>query len=139
MRMFPCHYPCPQDAPSSPAPFPKKNRNEPERRATDILARPGRACKSPSALDLTNRSAFADRPRRTPACLAEKLLDFDGRDAFEFLPDGLRLVLGRAFLDRLGSAIDQVLSFLQAQRRNFTHGLDGVDLVRAKDLRKSVV
>jgi hypothetical protein len=48
----------------------RKDRNGPERRATNILARPGRACKSPSAVTQTIRTAFADRPetptRRAP-------------------------------------------------------------------------
>ena len=59
------------------------------------------------------------------------LLDFDGRDAFELLLDGLGLVLGRVLLQRLGSAVDQVLGFLQAERSDFAYRLDGVDLVGA--------
>jgi len=80
---------------SAPAPF-HKNWKEPKRRATNIVARLGRTCKS---------KRFPD----------PKLLDFDGRDSFELLLDRLSLVLGRAFLQRLGGAIDQVLGFLQAE------------------------
>src|SRR4051812_9564151 len=60
-----------------------------------------------------------------------KLLDFDRRHAFELLPDGLGLILGRVLLQRLGCAIDQVLGFLQAERSDFAYSLDGVDLVSA--------
>src|ERR1700729_582074 len=60
-----------------------------------------------------------------------QLLDFDGSDAFELLLDRLGLVLGRAFFQRLGSAVDEVLGFLQAERSDFAYSLDGVDLVRA--------
>src|SRR3569833_2482128 len=80
----------------------------PKRRATFIVARPGLSCKS-----------------RT------KLLNFDGRNAFELLLDRLGLVLGRALLQWLGRAIDQVLGFLQAERSDFADSLDGVDFVRA--------
>src|SRR5579862_4495992 len=49
----------------------------------------------------------------------------------ELLPDGLRLFLGDAFLDGLGSAIHQVLGLLQAQAGDFAHRLDDIDLIRA--------
>ena len=39
-----------QDAPPSSRSIPQENRREPERRATFIVARPGRACKFPSYL-----------------------------------------------------------------------------------------
>src|SRR4249920_3442998 len=87
----------------------------PKRRATFIVARPGLSCKS-----------------RT------KLLDFDGGDAFKLLLDGLRLVLGRALLQRLGGAVDQVLGFLQAERGDLANSLDGVDLVCAEVLENNL-
>ena len=59
------------------------------------------------------------------------LLDFDSRDAFELLADGLGFFLADVFLQRLGSAVDQVLGFLQTERGHFPYCLDGVDLVRA--------
>src|SRR5579863_1700086 len=90
------------------SPKPQRFQHGPKRRATIIVARPGSSCKS-----------------RT------KLLDFDRGDAFKLLLDRLCLVLGRAFLQRLGGAINQVLGFLQAERGNLADGLDGVDLVRA--------
>src|SRR6185437_15177597 len=89
------------------SPKPRKVQRGPKRRATIIVARPGSSCKS-----------------------STKLLDFDGCDAFELLLDRFRLVLGRTLLQRLGSAIDQVLGFLQAERGNLAYSLDGVDFVR---------
>src|ERR1700739_2869923 len=90
------------------SPKPRKIQNGPKRRATSIVARPGSSCKS-----------------RT------ELLDFDRCDAFKLLLDRLSLVLGRAFLQRLGGAVDQVLGFLQTERGNLADSLNGVDLVRA--------
>src|SRR5438876_1961581 len=49
------------------------------------------------------------------------LLDFDlGADFFELLLDRVGLVLGHAFLDRLGCALDEVLGFLETQTGDFT-------------------
>jgi hypothetical protein len=49
--------------------IPLSNRNEPERRATNILARPGRACKSLLEVTLPNRPAFASQPCRAPTLI----------------------------------------------------------------------
>ena len=46
-----------------------------------------------------------------------------------FLRDGLGFFLGDVLLQRLGSAVDQVLGFLQAEGGDFAYGLDGIDLV----------
>lgn len=66
------------------------------------------------------------------AKLVEKLLlDLDSRDAVELLGDGSRVFLRDVLLQGLGSAVDQVLGFLQAKSGDFAYSLDGVDLVRA--------
>src|SRR5690348_15145184 len=58
------------------------------------------------------------------------LLDLDlGADLFELLLDGRRFVLVYAFLDGLGSAIDEILGFLETQAGDFADRLDDVDLV----------
>src|SRR6202163_3766863 len=60
------------------------------------------------------------------------LLDFDfSADVFELFLDRGRFVLVYALFDRLGSAVNQVLGFFEAQAGDFTDGLDHVDLVRA--------
>ena len=65
-----------------------------------------------------------------------RLLDFDGRDAFELLLDGLGLVLGRALLDRAWARRrPEVLRLPSAERGDFANGLDGVDLVGAEVLQ----
>ena len=43
----------------------------------------------------------------------------------------LGIVLGDGFLDGLGSAIDEVLCFLESETGEFTNDLDDVDLVGA--------
>src|SRR3978361_1498917 len=61
-----------------------------------------------------------------------ELLDFDfGADFLELLLDRRGLVLGHAFLDRLGRALDEVLGFLEAERGDLADDLDDVDLVAA--------
>ena len=60
------------------------------------------------------------------------LLDFDlGARFLELLLDGSGFVLGNAFLDGLGRAIDEVLGFFQAQAGDFANCLNDVDLVAA--------
>ena len=56
--------------------------------------------------------------------------------SFVFTAFGLRL--GDAFLHVHRRALDQVLRFLQAQRRHLAHSLDDVDLVRAGVLEDDV-
>ena len=60
-----------------------------------------------------------------------RLLDLDGRDAFKLLLDGFRFVLGRVLFQRLGSAVNQVLCFLQAQGSDLAYRLDRIDLIGA--------
>src|ERR1700723_3542432 len=62
---------------------------------------------------------------------SRKLLDFDCGDAVELLLDSLGVFLADVLLQRLGSAIDEGLGFLEAERGDFAYGLDGVDLIRA--------
>ena len=64
--------------------------------------------------------------------VSEVLLDLDrGPDFLELLLDGRRLVLGDAFLDDLGRAVDQVLGLLEAEARDLADDLDDVDLLVA--------
>src|SRR5436305_15278817 len=66
----------------------------------------------------------------------KKLFHFDGRTGVsELLLDVLGFVLGHALFDRLGSAIDQILGFYQAQAGDFTDGLDDFVLLRANILQ----
>lgn len=63
---------------------------------------------------------------------ATGLLEFGGSASFnQLLDSGFSVSLGNAFLDVLGSAVNQVLGFLQTQAGDFTHGLDDADLVGA--------
>src|SRR4051794_8707756 len=58
------------------------------------------------------------------------LFHFDSRAGVdELLLDGCGFVLADAFLYRLGSAIHQVLGFLQAQAGDFANRFDDVDLI----------
>src|SRR5688572_20633517 len=61
------------------------------------------------------------------------LLDL-GRSAgfLQLLLDRLRLLFGDAFLDRRGSALDQVLGLLEAETGDFPHRLDDIDLLLAE-------
>src|SRR5690242_534261 len=75
---------------------------------------------------------WTQRASRSPERDSPHSLDFDSRAGFgELLLDVLGFFLVDAFLDRFGRAIDQILSFLQTQVRDFAHGLDDVDLVRS--------
>src|ERR1700674_1853577 len=68
-----------------------------------------------------------DRPRRL-----WQLLDLHlGASLFELLLYGSGFVLIDAFFDGLGSAVDEVLGFFQAEARDFADRLDDVDLVAA--------
>jgi hypothetical protein len=109
--------------------FCDENANKTERRALHIVARLCRACKSGAVSDLRLGNDPAVARASMPG-----LLDLDRRHAFKLLLDRLRLVLGRVLLQGFRRPIDQVLGFLQAERRHFAHRLDGVDLVRARIL-----
>ena len=80
------------------------------------------------------RSILIVRPREpSPAAGEALLLDLDSRPILlEDLADLLRLVLVDAFLDRLRSALDQVLGLLQAEAGDGADLLDDVDLLVAR-------
>src|ERR1035438_8403422 len=92
-------------------------------------ARIGLRLRSQSQLKLV-RGAASGRNRPGRRLLLFYLNSGSGID--ELLFDGLGLVLGDAFLDRLGSGIHQVLGFLQAQAGDFAYHFDHVDLVGAR-------
>src|SRR3954468_9631472 len=72
------------------------------------------------------------RAASPPASSPRRLLDFDfGADFLELLLDVVRLVLRDPFLDRLGSALDEVFRFFEAERGDLADDLDHVDLVGA--------
>src|SRR5690606_10591257 len=78
------------------------------------------------------RSAARPWPRRP-------LLDLDGRAGlFQLLLDLLGLLLGDAFLDRLGSAVHQVLGLLEAQPGQLPDHLDHLNLLVASRLQDDV-
>ena len=63
----------------------------------------------------------------------ERLLEGDlCADFFDLCLDCLCLFLGDAFLDVLGSALNEFLSFLQAQAGDLTDNLDNLDLLIAE-------
>ncbi len=69
-----------------------------------------------------------------------ELLDFDGStDSLELLGDLLGFFLGDSFLDGLGSGLNHVLGFFQAQAGNdFTDNLDDLDLFGAGILQHDI-
>ena len=68
-----------------------------------------------------------------------RLFDFDvGAGFFELLLDVFGFVLGDGLLDRVGSAVDQVLGFFQAQAGDGADLLDDVDLLLAGSLEDDV-
>src|SRR5215470_3642978 len=82
------------------------------------------------------RPAEIGRFRRllTPesVALTSHLLEFHlGPDLFQLGLDLLRLVLGHAFLDRLGRPLDQILGLLEAQAGERAHLFDHLDLLVA--------
>src|SRR6266540_1859382 len=95
------------------------------------------------AREQSNAGGHKLRPRRlmfstvdwlsTLCCqLPTCLLDFDlCTSLFELLLEGLGVRFGHAFLDRLRSAIDQVLGFLEAELGQLTNRLDDLDLLGA--------
>ncbi|OIQ79544.1 hypothetical protein GALL_387200 [mine drainage metagenome] len=69
---------------------------------------------------------------RQPFYIKLLLLDFSSCAGFDqLLGSSIGISLGYAFLDSLGSCINQILGFLQAQAGQFAHGLDHVYLVVA--------
>jgi hypothetical protein len=73
----------------------------------------------------------ADGSTASPKCKI-LLLDFDlGASVFQLLLEGFCISLGNAFLDRLRSAVNQILGFLEAQAGNGTDDLDDFNLLVA--------
>src|SRR6188768_3820268 len=65
-----------------------------------------------------------------PGFISTQLFQLDGRACgFELLLDLLGLVLVDAFLDRLRSALDQVLGLFQAEAGDRAHLFDHIDLL----------
>src|SRR5210317_1404984 len=63
----------------------------------------------------------------------EDLLNLDSSASFlELLHDSVCFFLGNPFLDRGGSAFDQVLGFLQAEARDLAYCLDHRHLLRTE-------
>ena len=84
----------------------KKSARRASRAAHAVVGRPVRSVGSAVAMRRPT-----DQPDRRPT-----LLDFDLRArVFELLLDRRGLVLGHAFLDWLGRALDEVLGFLQSE------------------------
>ena len=68
-----------------------------------------------------------------------KLLQLDlGASLFQLLLQLLGLVLGHAFLDGLGSGLNDSLGVSQAQAGDLTDGLDDLDLLVAEAGQNSV-
>ena len=68
-----------------------------------------------------------------------KLLEFDlSACLFELSLESLSVVLRDAFLDSLGSAVNNSLSFLQTKTGSLTDSLDDSDLVAAGSLQDNV-
>src|SRR5258708_1226601 len=67
------------------------------------------------------------------------LLNLYGRARVrKFLPDGLGFFFGTPFFYRFGGRLDEILRFLQTQRRYFADDLDDVDLLAASGLQNPV-
>ena len=68
-----------------------------------------------------------------------KLLNFNGSAGLgKSSLDLLSLVLGNAFLNGLGCALNQILSVLQAQTGDLANSLDNVQLVSTKACQNNV-
>ncbi len=68
-----------------------------------------------------------------------KLLDLNNSaGSLKGLLEGLSLILGNAFLNVLGSALNKLLSFLQAKAGDLTNSLDNVELLSAEFLQNYV-
>ena len=68
-----------------------------------------------------------------------KLLDFDGSASLgELILKGFSLFLGNAFLDGLGSALNQFLSVLKTQTSDLANDLDNVQLACAEGSKDNV-
>ena len=71
--------------------------------------------------------------------IKQKLLEFDlSASLFELSLESLSVVLGNCFLDSLGSAVNNSLSFLQTKTGSLTDSLDDSNLVAAGSLQDNV-
>ncbi len=76
---------------------------------------------------------------RRDAVRPQRLLDFDvGAGFFELGFDLGRFVLGHSLLDRVGSTVDQVFGFFEAQAGDGADFFDDVDLLLAGSLEDDV-
>src|SRR4029453_9249141 len=77
-----------------------------------------------------------------PICvtpMAEGLFDFHrGSDLLQLLLHVRRLRLGHLLLDRLGSAVHEILGLLETQTGQLTHDLDDLDLLVARRVEHHV-
>src|SRR6185312_12484585 len=78
---------------------------------------------------LRSGAAAPARARPLPAAL---LYFYSGAGVDELFLDGLGFFFIDAFFDGLGSAIDQILGFLETQAGNFAYRLDDVNLIRTR-------
>ena len=74
-----------------------------------------------------------------PCSITEKLLQFNlGASGFQFLLGFFSVSLGKAFLNSLRSAVDEVFGFLQAESSQFTDSLNNLNLVSADFFQNDV-
>jgi hypothetical protein len=74
-----------------------------------------------------------------PCSITEKLLQFNlGASGFQFLLGFFSVSLGKAFLNSLRSAVDEVFGFLQAESGQFTDSLNNLNLVSADFFQNDV-
>ena len=67
-----------------------------------------------------------------PCSITEKLLQFNlGASGFQFLLGFFSFSLGKAFLNSLRSAVDEVFGFLQAEAGQFADSLNNLNFVSA--------
>src|SRR5215467_5946974 len=115
-----------------------------DRRKAEIVVISETCPKSPSFVcpvwGLPAENACRSGPDRPVAVRLDALLELDlGADHLQGGFDLLSLVLRNGFLDRLGSRLDQVLGFLEAETSRSAHFLDHLDLLvanRGKDDRE---
>src|SRR5690606_39867563 len=93
----------------------------------------------PAAFGKWVDSARIVRGATAKAAPRHGLLQLDlGASGLELLLDLLGFGLGNAFLDRLRSALDQVLGLLQAETGDGAHFLDDLDLLVASGSQDDV-
>ena len=74
-----------------------------------------------------------------PCSITEKLLQFNlGASGFQFLLGFFSFSLGKAFLNSLRSAVDEVFGFLQAEAGQFADSLNNLNFVSADFFQNDV-